>query len=457
MKLLRLTERNIPALLRDNKLGQPVATWTADWIATNVGRVVWEGHADIPRWEPNASARTALPLPDALSSSGPGLYALVVTPGDGTRQNSAGAVQMVLQTDLAPTVWRGSDGLTVQVRAYSNGQPRTGVRVDLLAHNNDILGQATTDASGVARSPPRCCAARGHWRPRCCSAFGADDDFAALDLTTAAFDLSDRGVAGMPQPGPLDAWVWLDRGIYRPGETVQVMALLRDAAGAPADIPARVTVKRPNGQVFLQATPSRQADAALRAGDIVQRRAGRRLDGGSAGRPEAPPIGRAEFRVDAFIPDRMAVEAGPVSAVIVPGQTAVLPVSARFLYGAPGAHLTGKASMRLVVDPAPFAALAGYRIGLAGEAYAPEARDFDLPETDAQGQTRLNILLGQAPDTTQPLKAAIDITIDDPSGHGSRAAAEIPVRPAYPLIGIKPVFADNAIEPAPKPRSTSPR
>ena len=69
-----------------------------------------------------------------------------------------------------------------------------------------------------------------------------------LDLSSAAFDLSDRGVAGLPHPGPLDAYVWLDRGIYRPGETAQVMALLRDNAGRPADIPVHVIVKRPNGR-----------------------------------------------------------------------------------------------------------------------------------------------------------------------------------------------------------------
>ena len=89
----------------------------------------------------------------------------------------------------------------------------------------------------------------------------------------------------------------------------------------------------------------------------------------------------------------------------------------------PAANLSGKASLRLVIDPAPFPALAGYRIGLAGEAYAPDASDIDLPDTDAQGQTKLTILLPRAPDTTQALKAAIDITVDDPSGHGSRAGA----------------------------------
>jgi len=447
LKLMRLTERNIPALLREAKLGEPVATWTANWIAENAGRVVWEGRADIPKWEPNRTARTALPLPDALRNAGPGLYALVATAGDGTRNSDAGAVQMVLRTDLAPTAWRGSDGLTVQVRAYADAQPRAGVRLDLLARNNDILAQATTDAAGVARFAAPLLRGEGPLAPAVLHAFGADEDFAALDLTTAAFDLSDRGVEGMPQPGPLDSFVWLDRGIYRPGETVQVMALLRDAAGAPADVPARVTIKRPNGQVFVQATPTRGADASLYLPVALS-------PGAPVGTwtvevqadPKAPPIGRAEFRVDAFLPDRMAVEPGPAPAVIVPGEPAVLPVVARFLYGAPAANLSGKASLRLVVDPAPFPALAGYRIGLAGEAYAPDARDLDLPETDAQGRTALKILVPRAPDTTQALKAAIDITVDDPSGHGSRAAVEIPLRPAFPLIGIKPAFPDDAID-----------
>ena len=447
LQLLRLTERNIPALLREAKLGDTVTTWTADWIASNAGRVVWDGHADIPKWEPNRTARTALPLPDALRDSGPGLYALVATPGDGTQGSNAGAVQMVLRTDLAPTVWRGSDGLTVQVRSYSDAKPQPGVRLDLLAHNNDILAEATTDAAGVARFAAPLLRGEGPLAPAALQAFGAGDDFAALDLSVAAFDLSDRGVEGMPQPGPLDCFVWLDRGIYRPGETVQVMALLRDNAGAPADIPARVTVKRPNGQVFLQATPPRVADASLHLPVVLSA-------GAATGTwtvevqadPKAPPIGRAEFRVDAFVPDRMAVEPGPAPAVLIPGQPAVLPVTARFLYGAPAANLSGKASLRLVVDPAPFPALAGYRIGLAGETYAPEARDIDMPDTDAQGQTKLTILLPRAPDTTQPLKAAIDITVNDPSGHGSRAGVEIPVRPAYPLIGIKPAFPDDAVD-----------
>ena len=93
-------------------------SWDADRIGEQSGRIVWQGSADIPNWQPNRSAHTALPMPDALAASGPGLYALIARAGDGT-PNAPTGVQMILRTDFAPTVWRGTDGLTVQVRGYS--------------------------------------------------------------------------------------------------------------------------------------------------------------------------------------------------------------------------------------------------------------------------------------------------------------------------------------------------
>ena len=252
-------------------------SWDAERIGEQTGRIVWQGTAAIPDWQANRTAHTALPMPDALAASGPGLYALIAAAGDGT-PNAPTGVQMILRTDFAPTVWRGTDGLTVQVRGYSDVQPRPGVTLRLLAENNEILGETTTDADGVGHFAAPLMHGDGPVAPRAIEVLGGDD-YTLLDLSGAAFDLSDRGVTGLPDPGPLDAYVWLDRGIYRPGETAQVMALLRDNAGRPADIPVHVIVKRPNGQVFLDATPSaRGRGARASAGHALGRRAGRHLD-----------------------------------------------------------------------------------------------------------------------------------------------------------------------------------
>ncbi|HST74461.1 MAG TPA: MG2 domain-containing protein, partial [Acetobacteraceae bacterium] len=444
LKFARIGERAMGPFLHDSPLGGDDTPPYA--ITEEVGDVIWRGRADIPRWQPNQSTHTALPLPDAIQNAGPGLYALIASPDDGSGAGLS-AVQMILRTDLAPTVWRGEDGLTVQVRGFGDARVRAGVKLSLVARNNDILGTAETGADGVARFPAPLLHGEGPMAPIAIHAATADGDFTQLDLQRAAFDLSDRGVAGKAPPGPLDAFVWLDRGIYRPGETVQVMALLRDSAGAEADLPARVRIKRPNGQVFLDTVPARGGGASVHLPVALSLTAPAGMWSVEVlADPSRPPIGRAGFRVDAFVPDRMAVDLGPAHGPIVAGTPYELPLAARFLYGAPGAGLSGKASMQLAVASDPPPALAGYRIGLVDETYAPASQDLDLPDTDAQGHAQLTIPLKRAPDSTRPLQAEISAEVNDPSGHAARANLTIPVRPAGRLIGVKPLFAENAID-----------
>jgi len=448
LQLVRITERGVVPATRYSRLGEPMNGYEARSLAEDRGRVVWEGKADIPRWEPNVFARTALPLPDAVRTAGPGLYALIARPGDGsTTDSSVASVQMILRTDIALTAWRGDDGLTVQARGFGDAKPKSGVRLTLMARNNDILAEADTDADGVARFAAPLLKGEGGQQAIAVHGFAGSDDFVALDLEAAAFDLSDRGVTGAPQPGPLDAFLWTDRGIYRPGETVRLRALLRDSGGAPADLPARVIVRRPNGQVFTEVVPPRGPDASLDVPIALSRGA----PAGTwsielKGDPNLPAVGRAEFRVDAFVPERMAVELPDRIGPLVPGTRLDVPVSARFLYGAPASGLSGSAEMTLVPDPQPFPALAGYRFGLVGESFAPDAQNFDLPETDDQGRTTLGIDLPRAPDTTRPLKAQLLVSVDEPSGRASRARAEFPVRAAGPLIGIRPAFDGFAVD-----------
>jgi uncharacterized protein YfaS (alpha-2-macroglobulin family) len=447
LRLVRLTERNIPTFLQRSRLGEALSTYSADDIADNTGREVWSGKASIPNWQADKTIRTALPIPAEAANAGPGLYALTATNGDGTPNGGQGSVQMLLVTDIAPTVWRGSDGLTVQTRSYSTAAPRPGIRLVLLARNNDILAETVTDTDGAGRFAAALLRGEGPLAPAVVHAFGEGDDFAVLDLTTAAFDLSDRGVEGMAHPGPLDAFVWTDRGIYRPGETVHISALLRDAAGAPVAIPVHVTVKRPNGQSFRDSVPERVAEAAIEVPVTLSA-------GAAAGTwtvdvhadPALPPIGHAEFKVDTFTPDRLAVEPDAPPAQIVPGGTKPLPVHVRFLYGSPAARMAVGATVRLVPDETPFPALAGWRVGVQGEAYAAEERVVAMLPTDAAGRTELGFDIGRIPDTTMPLRAAFDITASDPAGRGAHARLEIPVRPSNPLIGVRPGFSGDAID-----------
>jgi uncharacterized protein YfaS (alpha-2-macroglobulin family) len=445
LRLVRVTDRNLVPLMREWRPGQAMDDWMAENLSEEMGRVVWEGRADLPAAPPNRLSRTALPLPEALRSAGPGMYVLVARPGDGTRRSGSASLP-VLATDLGITAWQGSQGMALQVRGFTDATVRADVRVVLLARNNDLLAEAVTGADGLARFNAAALRGTGPLAPVAVQAFSGED-FATLDLVTGAFDLSDRGAAGRPHPGALDAFVWLDRGIYRPGEVVQVGALLRDAAGQPVDLPARLRIRRPNGQVFFETVPDRAPGAAFVA--PVALSASAPVGAWSVevlADPGALPIGSASFRVEAFVPERLELTAGPVSGPLVPGEVLNVPVTARFLYGAPGAGLSGTAELRLAVDPEPFAAWRGWQFGLQDESFAPELETFNIRETDAEGRTSLPLVMSQAPDTTRPLRADVSVLMAEPGGRTSGTRLSLPVRARGTLLAIRPAFEGGAVD-----------
>jgi alpha-2-macroglobulin len=451
LDLVRVTERAAQPFLAAHPPGDGLADTDLDGLRQS-GELVWQGRADIPGFARNELLHTRLPLPQAALER-PGLYLFLARPGDGTPRldgETPQAVQMVLRTDLAPTAWQGEDGLSVQVRGYADAQPKPGARVALIAADNDVLATETTGADGIARFTPALLHGEAGMAPAALHLTGSDGgDFTVLSLTRPAFDLADRGVSGRAQPGPVDAFVWLDRGIYRPGETVQATALLRDAAGHPAEVPVHVIVKRPGGQIFADIVPKPGEGASLSVPITLS-------GGAQAGTwsialrttPDAPEVGRATFQVEAFVPARLAVELGKPAAPLPPGQTSQLPVSVRFLYGAPGAGLSGEGTVRLEADPTPFADFGDYKFGLAGEEVPGSPATPTLPETDAQGNTTVPVDLTHLPDVTGALLAKVTATMNDPAGRPVSATASVPIRPAVPLIGIRTTMTDGAaVEP----------
>lgn len=434
MRIIRVTERNLVPLTQDWRLGDQLESWMAQELQESWGRVVWQGQIEVPRHPTNSLQRLSIPVPGAVRAAGPGLYIMVAQPSDGTSNAlSLTTAQPLIVTDLGLTAWRGAGGIAVQARHLGDTRPAAGARIALMARNNEILAEAETGADGLARFAPALLRGEGPMAPVALHASTADD-LVALDLEAAAFDLSDRGVAGRAHPGPLDAFLWLDRGIYRPGETVQAMVLLRDVAGQPANLPLRLRLRRPNGQVAAETVlrdgghwpvtlPAAASAGAWKIEALTD--------------PSAPPVGEVTLRVDAFVPERLAVEAGPAPGPLTPGQPLEIPVTARFLYGAPGSGLTGSAQYRLITERSPFPALQGFLFGLEDEVFAPDMLSAELPDTDAQGRATLTLNLERAPDTTRPLRAELTLQVEEPGGRATSVQLPLAVAGAPRLIGIR--------------------
>src|SRR5262249_10603414 len=194
-------------------------------------------------------------------------------------------------------------------------------------------------------------------------------EFSRLELTKAAFDLSDRGIEGRDPPGPVDAYLYTERGVYRPGETVQLMALLRDdSATALKDMPVTLIVKRPDGTELRRYALALPASGALYQAVDLPKSSRRGVWSVAAYiDPKAAPVGRVEFSVEDFVPEKLKVELTPDQQTLRPDKANGFGVQADFLYGAPASGLKVESDLRVTVDPEPFPAFSKYSFGLQAE------------------------------------------------------------------------------------------
>ena len=447
VKLLRVNERNLVPTIDAEKLTMRFDSEAVDEVVNRTGKLVWQGEMAVSG-ERNRAVVTAIPLKDMLRDDGPGIYLAVVDRAD-LRDDEARqvATNWVLVSNLGLTTYTGSDGVAVAVRSLADAKPIPGVTVRLYAHNNGVLASVTSDVHGIARIPGGLVHGKGGDEPFAAMAYGPDGDFNFLELGRAAFDLSDRGVSGRPQPGPVDAYLYTDRGIYRPGESVHLISLVRDdKADAMTNLPLTLRLIRPDG---VEVERRQFADDRLGAHEttfalardarIGTWRAEVRLD------PKAPPVGSAEFRVEDFVPPQLKVELSAANQPIVPGETFPVSINARYYYGASGAGLAVESEATIAVDQKPFQNEPGFRFGLAEEEFAGKRQDVDAPVTDNEGKSTASVNLTDVPALTKPLAATIRVSVVEPSGRTVTETVTRPIRQRPLAIGLRSSAGDEAI------------
>ncbi|MGE0045984.1 MAG: alpha-2-macroglobulin, partial [Hyphomonadaceae bacterium] len=430
--------------------------WGLENAGEAQGSVIYEGRIDVAnaRARRNQGVTTVFPLGAVLSDRRPGAYVVRLiddSPGAGANgqenDRPAGAFRWVLYTDLALQTFSGGTGMDVVVRSLRTAQPVGGLTLNLIAENNEVLGRATTDGDGHVRFARALLDGEGSSAPRYVMAYGGGD-FAALDLQNSTLDLTDRGIAGRNPPGDVDAYLYTERGIYRPGERVRLIGLVRDtAARAIGDRQSTLVVYRPNGTEARRTRLANATEAGAIAQNIAIDRAAPRgiwradllVDGQEA------VAGQVSWSVEDFVPQRLRVEIRASEAPLLRDQSRAIDVQADFLYGAPGSGLAVEAEGRLTVDPTPFPRFAQYSFGRTDESF--EERLFQLPETmtDGEGHAQLLASIPDPPTTTLPLRARLTASVADPGGRVVREGFTVPVRLSARYIGVRQRFDNQAV------------
>lgn len=447
LKIVHIDERNLISQMNDNQFLPSLHSWSFDSLKNDQGEVIWQGKFNIDGGLDKSTTK-GLPIDKILGKKlKRGLYAVYAvsdTLPNGNYDYDQQATQWFVVSDIGLTTFKGPDGLHVFVRSLASGKPLSKTNITIVSRSNRQLAAIETDAKGYVHIAEASLAGEGGNRPSFLYASIEGKEFTILSLRESAFDFSDRGVTGRAPVGPISAYVYSDRGIYRPGEKINLLALLRNDKGkAAADMPLTFRILRPDGVEIFQKTTKDQGAGShqLEFSTSASSPSGEwtalvYLD------PKKPEIGKTSFRIRDFIPPRIEVTANSEKKQSAPLENYDLKVSARYFFGPPAVNLRVEGEASLVIAKAPFVKWPNYQFGLKEESWAPPKFKFDSTRTDAEGKADLLTPLTIKPETTHLLELESKATVFETGGRGRTVEQRVPFWHLPYAIGISPRFKD---------------
>ncbi len=449
INVYRIGDRNLINTVIDSDFQKTLSSYQLNDLGDERGVKVWTGELATATTL-NQDVITAFPVDQALGDLQPGVYVMTATAkGPGSDEDGRLATQWFIVSDMGLAAYSGNDGIHVFVNSLASTEAVAKAEVKLVARNNEILATRKTDEAGHVLFEAGLARGEGGLSPALLTVTSEKADYAFLSLKTAAFDLTDRGVAGRAVPSGADAFVYAERGVYRSTETVYLTALLRDGQGnAMAGGPLTLVIERPDGVEFRRAVlPDQGAggrsmtvplNSAVPTGTWRVR---------AFTDPKGSSVGETTFMVEDYIPERIDFTITAKDKLIKAEAPVELKVDGHFLYGAPASGLQLEGDMLVAAAAGGRPGYPGYQFGVADEETAGNERTpiENLPEADAKGVATFPVSLAKPPSSTRPQEAQIFIRMAEAGGRAVERKLVLPVAPAINLIGIKPLFGDKSV------------
>jgi hypothetical protein len=341
VKIAKIYENNILSYLRQYRYRD--YSYTDDGESTPQGFVYNEDDgvlsdvlvdkvietANLPR--SGASSLLNLSLPDP-SNEFRGIYLVSLHDRDEYYRN---ARQLVSLSDIGLLTKNAGDEVLVFAHSIRSTEPLKGVEVKLISGNNQLIQTAKTNGEGVAIFQK----VKETGFELAMVTARREDDFNYLFLEDTRVETSRYEVEGKRDTeAGLDAFVYGDRSIYRPGETVHVNTIVRKADWkSVGEVPVKLRFLLPNGRELhsLRLTTNEQGavanDLPLDASAVTGTYTLEVLNGNDLLLTSYP------VSVEEFLPDRLKVAAKAGQAAYRPGQTATVAATALNLFGPPAA------------------------------------------------------------------------------------------------------------------------
>ncbi|MFA6092735.1 MAG: alpha-2-macroglobulin [Elusimicrobiota bacterium] len=308
--------------------------------------------------EPGKTQYTAFDLSEYLTVAGDpdrkrGLFFFRVEGWDPVRKQPLGIDdrRLILVTDLGLLVKSSRDGSRdVFVASIHSGEPLAGVLVQVIGKNGLPVLSVSTDEEGRAHFPPLSDFKNERQPVVYIAHRGSDLSFIPYDWSERQLNLSRFDIGGVvtPQAGAgMDAYLFSDRGIYRPGDEFRIGLIVKagdwrqSLAGVPLEAvitdargleiyKTRISLSGAAFEEIRYRTEETSPTGSYQVGIYIVKD-GRRHN----------LLGSTHVRIEEFLPDRLRItahlseerEEGWVSPAKLSGK-----VTLKNLFGTPAAN-----------------------------------------------------------------------------------------------------------------------
>lgn len=273
-----------------------------------------------------------------------GIYVIKVTDAD---RHYITDSKIISYSDIGMIARQEEDKVYVFLNSISEAKPLGGVEVSFVSTTNQNLIKTSTDADGVATFDNIEATSPGFKVAMITAQTGEDYNYMLLEktnVTTSRFDVGGRH----SNPANLEAFVYGDRDLYRPGETMHVSTIVRNNYWeSAANIPVKIKLLLPNGKAYQTVRKTLNKEGATETAFDIPEAAVTGTYTAEVYTGNDVLLAAKPISVEEFMPDRIKVDIKTDKTELREGEEITLSGTAMNLFGPPAQNRNFEISLDL--------------------------------------------------------------------------------------------------------------
>ncbi len=347
------------------------------------------------------------------------------------------ASRNILASNIGLTAKYGNDkNLFVAVSNLITTNPMNGVELQVLDYQNQVIGSSKTDGDGLAqidvkRKPYLLIAKQGNER-----GYLKLDDGSSLPLSR--FDID-----GDEVKNGLKAFIFGERGVWRPGDSLFLSTIIEDKTkNLPADQPVEMDLISPKGQLYkkLVQTNDNSGFNVFRTATDADAPTGNWLC--------RVKVGGAQFekqlKIETVMPNRLKIDLN-FNGLDALGKDADMSgtLTAKWLFGATAQNLKARVDAQLYKKSTTFPKYKDYVFDNPTSSFTSQSATVFDGTLDSSGKASVSPTFKPGEDAPGQLLANLVVKVFEPGGNFSIDNISMPFNPYSSYVGIKAPEGDK--------------